>query len=75
MDPLDDLPPESRSEVVSAVAAALDVTTACAEKVVRASQPLWNALEDVGGLVDSWGGGEFCQLFPTMLAAIRREAP
>jgi hypothetical protein len=74
MDPLDDLPPESRHEVVSAVATALDVPAADAETLVRASQPLWNAMEDVGGLVDSWGGGEFCHLFPSMLAVIRREA-
>ena len=74
MDPLDNLPPESRHEVVLAVAAALDITAADAETLVRASQPLWDAMEDVGGLVDSWGGGEFCYLFPTMLAVIRREA-
>jgi hypothetical protein len=74
MDPLDVLPPESRHEVVLAVAAALDITPADAETLVRASQPLWDAMEDVGGLVDSWGGGEFCHLFPTMLAVIRPEA-
>jgi len=74
MDPLDDLPPESRHEVVSAVATALDAAAADAETLVRASQPLWNAMEDVGGLVDSWGGGEFCHLFPSMRAVIRREA-
>lgn len=74
MDPLDDLPPESRRDVVSAVAAALAVTPADAEAVVRASQPLWDAMEDVGGLVDSWGGGDFCHLFPAMLATIKRDA-
>ena len=74
MDPLEDLPPEWRPEVVLAVATALVVSAADAETLVRASQPLWDALEDVGGLVDSWGGGEFCPLFPTMLAVIRREA-
>jgi hypothetical protein len=74
MDPHDDLPTESRREVVLAVATALDVPPADAETLVRASQPLWDALEDVGGLVDSWGGGEFCHLFPKMLAVIRREA-
>jgi hypothetical protein len=26
--------------------------------------------EEVGGLVDSWGGGEFCDLFPKMCAVI-----
>lgn len=74
MDPLDDLPTESRREVVSAVATALEVSATDAETLVRASQPLWDAMEDVGGLVDSWGGGEFCHLFPTMLAVIRGQA-
>ena len=73
MDPLDDLPTESRREVVLAVATALDVSAADAETLVRAS-PLWDAMEDVDGLVDSWGGGELCHPFPTMLALIRREA-
>lgn len=73
MDPLHELPPESRREVVGAVAEVLAVSTAEAEAVVRASQPLWDAMEDAGGLVDSWGGGEFCQLLPTMLAAVTRD--
>jgi hypothetical protein len=71
MDPLDDLPLDSRREVVAAVTAALDVSTEDAEAIVRASEPLWDAMEEVGGLVDSWGGGEFCDLFPKMCAAIR----
>jgi hypothetical protein len=70
MDPLDDLPPESRREVVSAVTAALDIGTRDAEAIIRASLPLWDALEETGGLVDSWGGGEFCHLFPRMLNVI-----
>ena len=70
MDPLADLPPVSRDEVVSAVVSTLGVTTAEAEAIVRASVPLWDAMEDVGGLVDSWGGGEFCHLFPSMLAVL-----
>jgi hypothetical protein len=70
MDPLDDLPPESRREVVAAVAATLNVGAEDAEAIVRASQPLWDAMEDAGGLVDSWGGGEFCHLFPQMLTVI-----
>lgn len=45
-----------------------------AETLVRALHPLWDAMEDVGGLVDLWAGGEFCHLFPTMLAVIGREA-
>ena len=64
MDPLDDMPSESRREVASAVEAALGVRPEDAEAIVRASQPLWDALEEAGGLVDSWGGGEFCYLFP-----------
>jgi hypothetical protein len=71
MDPLDDLPPESRREVASAVAAALGVSTEDAEAIVRASEPLWDAMEKVGGLVDSWGGGEFCYLFPKMCAVLK----
>ena len=71
MDPLDDLPPDSRREVASAVAAALGVSTEAAEAIVRASEPFWDAMEEVGGLVDSWGGGEFCYLFPKMCAVIK----
>lgn len=71
MDPLDDLPPDSRREVIAAVRAELGVDTSNAEAIVRASEPLWNAMEEVGGLVDSWGGGEYCQLFPKMCAVIR----
>jgi hypothetical protein len=71
MDPLDDLPPGSRREVVADGGAALGVNTDAAETIVRASVPLWDAMEDVGGLVDSWGGGEFCYRFPKMCAVIR----
>lgn len=74
MDPLDDLPAESRREVVAAVQAALGISTADAEIVLRASEPLWDAMEQVGGLVDSWGGGEFCYVFPKMCAVIRSGA-
>lgn len=70
-DPLDELPQESRRELVTAVSRTLDVDEAAAEDVVRASEPLWIALEDAGGLVDSWGGGEFCELLPRMLAVLR----
>ncbi|QKE85726.1 hypothetical protein [Arthrobacter sp. NEB 688] len=74
MDPLDDLPEEFRSEVIAAVSAALEVDLEAAEHIVRASEPMWNALEDAGGLVDSWGGGEFCYLFPKMCAALKATA-
>jgi hypothetical protein len=71
MDPLDDLPPDSRREVVGAVAAVLGVGTGEAESIVRAAEPLWEAMEQAGGLVDSWGGGEFCELFPRMCAVVK----
>jgi hypothetical protein len=71
MDVLDDLPPSSRRELIAALQVALSVTTEAAEAILRSSEPLWNALEDAGGLVDSWGGGEFCDLFPKMCAVIR----
>ena len=73
MDPLDDLPPESRTEVVAAVQAAWQVDTAAAEDILRASEPLWNTLENYGG-IDSWAGGEFCNLFPQTLVRIRKQA-
>jgi hypothetical protein len=71
MDPLDDLPPDSRREVVAAVGAALGVDRDVAEGIVRASEPLWDAMESAGGLVDAWGGTEFCYLFPKMCAVVR----
>ncbi|MBB2986100.1 hypothetical protein [Terracoccus luteus] len=71
MDPLDEMPPESRDEVISAVSTVLGIGEASAEAIVRASEPLWNALEDAGGLVDSWGGGEFCHVFPKMCATLK----
>jgi hypothetical protein len=71
MDSLNDLPEESRREVLAAVQSALGVSEEAAEAIVRASEPLWDAMEHVGGLVDSWGGGEFCELFPRMCAVIR----
>lgn len=58
------------AEVVAAVGAALGVNTQNSEVIVRASEPLWEEMEGVGGLVDSWGGGEFCDLFPRMCAVI-----
>jgi len=53
MDVLDDLPAESRAELLAALRTALDVGDDAAEVILRASEPFWNALEDVGGLVDS----------------------
>jgi hypothetical protein len=73
-DPLDDLPAESRTEVVGAVRAVLGVDAATAEDLVRSAEPLWNAMERAGGLVDGWGGGEFCGVFPQVLRFIRSAA-
>jgi hypothetical protein len=73
MDPLNDLPPQSRDEVVAAVRSAWNVDAAAAEDILRASEQLWKTLETNGG-VDSWGGGEFCDVFPRALAFIRQRA-
>jgi hypothetical protein len=73
MDILNDLPPESRREVVAAVQAAWHVGATAAEDILRASEPFWNVLEAQGG-VDSWGGHEFCHTFPQALALIYRQA-
>ena len=73
MDPLDDLPPETQTEVVAAVCAAWQVDAASAEDILRASEPFWNTLESHGG-VDGWGGGDVCSLFPQSLALIRQQA-
>ena len=70
-DPMDDLPEDSRREVVAAVRTALDVDLASAEDIVRSTEPFWDAMERAGGLVDSWGGGEFCTVLPRVLAFIR----
>jgi hypothetical protein len=73
-DSLDVLPASSRREVIAAVCAVLDVEAATAEDLVRSAEPLWDAMERAGGLVDSWGGGEFCHKFPHVLAFIRSGA-
>lgn len=70
-DPLTDLPANTRRELVAKVRAVLDVDAATAEDLVRSAEPLWNAMERAGGLVDSWGGGEFSYVFPRILAFIR----
>ena len=51
-DPLKDLPAESRSEIVNAVRAVLGVDAATAEDLTRSAEPLWEAMERAGGLVD-----------------------
>jgi hypothetical protein len=71
---LADLPADSRRQIVAEVRAVLDVEAATAEDLVRSAEPLWDAMERAGGLVDSWGGGEFCHIFPRVLAFIRSGA-
>lgn len=72
-DPLADLPPDSRREVVEGVQQALGVKKRTAESIVAASEPLWEALEEAG-VVDTWGGGEFCVVLPQVCALIAAEA-
>ena len=74
-DSLDDLPPASRSELVAEIRVVLDVDAETAEDLVRSAEPLWDAMERAGGLVDGWGGREFCGLFPRVLAFIRAGTP
>lgn len=73
-DSLADLPAATRREIIAEVCAVLDVEAATAEDLVRSAEPLWDALERAGGLVDSWGGGEFSYIFPRVLAFIRSGA-
>jgi hypothetical protein len=73
-DSLADLPANSRREIVAGVRAALEVDAATAEDLIRSAEPLWDAMARTGGLVDSWGGGEFCRIFPRVLAFIRTGA-
>lgn len=42
-----------------------------AEEIVRSAEPLWDAMEDAGRLVDNWGGGEFVGVLPRVLELIR----
>ena len=70
-DCLADLPADTRRKIVAEVCAVLNVQAATAEDLVRSAEPLWDAMERAGGLVDSWGGGEFCRIFPRVLAFIR----
>jgi hypothetical protein len=73
-DSLADLPADTRRKVVAEVCAVLNVEAAAAEDLVRSAEPLWDAMERAGGFVDSWGGGEFCHIFPRVLAFIRSGA-
>lgn len=73
-DLLDDLPAESRAYGVAELHTLLGVDTATAEDLVRSAEPLWDATERAGGLVDSWSGGEFCSMFAQVLRFIRSAA-
>ncbi len=73
-DSLTDLPADSRREIIAAVCAVLDVEAATAEDLIRSAEPLWDAIERAGGLVDSWGGGESRHMFPRVLEFIRSGA-
>ncbi|MFG1834277.1 hypothetical protein [Micromonospora chersina] len=73
-DPLQDMPAESRAELTAAVCAAIDIDPATEEDIIRSTVPFWDAMERAGGLVDSWGGGEFCYVLPRVLSFIRQTA-
>ena len=70
MDPLDELPKKTRTELTEAIKATWSTDDEGATAILRASEPLWNALEHAGG-VDSWGGGEFSWVFVKMLERVR----
>ena len=70
-DVLDEMPRESRAHLVNTLQTLLEVDVECAEDIVRSSEPLWNAMERAGGLVDSWGGSEFTVILPRVLEFIR----
>ena len=71
-DPLNDMPAESRSWLVGELRTVLGVNAESAEDLIRSAEPLWNAMERAGGLVDSWGGGEFCHRFPLVMGFIQK---
>jgi hypothetical protein len=73
-DSLADLPADTRREIVAEVCAVLDAEAATAEDLVRSAEPSWDTMERAEGLVDSWDGGEFCHIFPRVLAFIRSGA-
>jgi hypothetical protein len=73
-DPLDDMPSGSRDQLVTDIRAALAVDRTTAEDLIRSAEPLWDAMERAGGMVDAWGGGEFCYVLPRVLTFIRNTA-
>lgn len=73
-DPLDDIPAQSRKQLVAAVCAAIDVDIATAEDIIRSTEPFWEAMARAGGLVDTWGGSEFRYVLPEVLSFIQTTA-
>lgn len=73
-DPLDDMPEPSIVYVVAELGRTLGVEAETAKDLIRSAEPLWDAMERAGGLVDSCGGGEFCSVFPQVLTFIRSAA-
>lgn len=68
---MDDLPIDARRELVGELQRVLEISRETAEDLARSAEPLWDAMERAGGLVDSWGGGEFCEVLPQVMAFIR----
>ena len=73
-DSLADLPADSLREIIAEVCILLDVEAGTSADLVRSAEPLWDEIERAEGLVDSWGGGEFCHIFPRVLAFIQSGA-
>jgi hypothetical protein len=68
------MPSGSRDQLVTDIRAALAVDRTTAEDLIRSAEPLWDAMERAGGMVDAWGGGEFCYVLPRVLTFIRNTA-
>lgn len=73
-DILHQMPLESRLHLVDELRALLEIDTERAEDLIRSAEPFWNAMEQAGGLVDAWGGGEFAVVLPRVLTFIRNGA-
>jgi hypothetical protein len=72
-DILDEMPQSTRAYLVAHLQETFEMSAEQAEAILRASEPFWNAMEDAGGFIDSWGGGEFSVILPRLLGYIRRE--
>ncbi|MFD4323592.1 hypothetical protein ACFWQC_03090 [Nocardioides sp. NPDC058538] len=69
-DVLNEMPADSVEDLVGALTSMLEIDRATAKDLIRSSEPFWTAMERAGGLVDTWGGGEFCYVLPRVLAFI-----